>query len=223
MRSKNIVKKIPTFMSAVFFALILVTPANAASKASHTQSYEFVGTSKAEYVHTVAQSEGISEEEVLKRLDAKKEAFLKKYGVPDGGISPYNFDPSHSEYMGSGVTLRYGYVTFTDTYAGNFTIQSTCPAVIAEHHYGSSFYSVETDAATSYAVGNGFWEFDLASCQAYDTSSSVTIDYNGVIDCPYDAVVSLGVSDFFGISANASFGSTYHCRTYVMNSNSYSL
>lgn len=156
-----------------------------------------------------------------KTWKAKKEAFLDTYGVYDSDssdIETCGFDGTYTEPMPGGVTLIYGYVTFTDTYAGAFDVQSTCAAVIASHHYGRTFYSVDS-TAYAFASNSGAWDFDSVSCQVNSSNTSVTISYNGVIDCPYDVAVSLGVSDFFGFEAGMS--TTVHGRQYVSNANTY--
>ncbi len=213
--------KVLALILTACLSTVLSFSSYAASLPVHEQSSEFVPTSKAEYVSTVAKSHGISEEEVLQELESKKEAFLETYGVYDSDSSDIEmcgFDGSYTEPMPGGVTLIYGYVTFTDTYAGAFDVQSTCAAVIASHHYGRSFYSVDS-TAYAFASNSGAWDFDSVSCQVNSSNTSVTISYNGVIDCPYDVAVSLGVSDFFGFEAGTS--TTVHGRQYVSNANTY--
>lgn len=228
MHTSSFFKKSISLFTTAIFAFALVLTSSAAAVRSGTQTAEFVPTSKADYVKSVAEAEGISEAEVLYRLESKKEAFLAEYGVDDDGVEPYNFDGTHYEYLGDGVTLIYGSVYFFDTYAGSFTVRSTCSAVIAQHHYGASFYSVDSWDAGAYADSNGWGDYEPISCQAYDTNTTVTIDYNGYVTYDVDASVSVSadILKFFGaenLEFGVNVGSTYHLRQYVSNSNTYTV
>lgn len=228
MHTSSFSKRFIAFFTTAILALSFVLTSSAAAVRSGTQTVEFVPTSKADYIKSVAEAEGISEAEVLYRLESKKEAFLAEYGVDDGGVAPYNFDGSHYDYIGDGVTRIYGYVYFLDTYAGSFTVRSTCPAVIAQHHYGASFYSVDSGDAAAYADSNGWGNYEPISCQAYDTNTTLTIDYNGYVTYDVDASVSVSadILKFFGaenLEFGVNVGSTYHLRQYVSNSNTYTI
>lgn len=69
--------KVLALILTACLSTVLSFSSYAASLPVHEQSSEFVPTSKAEYVSTVAKSHGISEEEVLQELESKKKPFWK--------------------------------------------------------------------------------------------------------------------------------------------------
>lgn len=117
-----------------------------------------------------------------------------------------------------GITLLYGFVSFVDTYAGFFEIRTVCPAVIAAHHYGRTFYEIDSGSASVVANNGGAWTLESSGCSVNSpTNTTITIDYWGIIDCPYDVAYNYNLLDFF----SAGISQTSHGREYVVNSNSY--
>lgn len=209
-------RSISLFMAVVLVFSLAAACASAAQNRAITTG--FVQTSKEEYIQYVANAEGISEEEVLARIESKWDETRNQYGIPGGSSAvPYGFDFEHSEVRDDGITLLYGFVSFVDTYAGVFEIRTVCPAVIAAHHYGRTFYEVDPGSASVVANNDGAWTLAASGCSVYSTNTTVTIDYWGIIDCPLDVAIEYDVLDFF----SAGISQTSHGHEYVVNSNSY--
>ena len=214
---KKRINRCISVIMAIMLSLLMALPSYAAQNKG-VATTKFVQTSKKEYVQYVANAEGISEEEVLARIEAKWNETRAQYGVPgETGVVPYGFDFGHSEVRDDGITLLYGFVSFVDTYAGVFEIRTVCPAVIAAHHYGRTFYEVDSGSASVVANNGGAWTPESSGCSVYSTNTTVTIDYWGIIDCPYDVAANYNVLDFF----STGISQTTHGREYVVNSNSY--
>lgn len=214
---KKRINRCVSVIMAIMLSLLMALPSYAAQN-NGVSTTKFVQTSKEEYVQYVANAEGISEEEVLARIEAKWNETQAQYGVPgETGVVPYGFDFGHSEVRDGGITLLYGFVSFVDTYAGVFEIRTVCPAVIAAHHYGRTFYEIDSGSASVVANNGGEWTLESSGCSVHSTNTTVTIDYWGIIDCPYDVAASYNVLDFF----SAGISQTTHGREYVVNSNSY--
>lgn len=93
---KKTANKFVSVVMAILLSLLVALPSYAAQ--SRDISTEFVQTSKEEYVQYVAKKEGISEEQVLARIESKWAETRNQYGVAgETGIVPYGFDFGHSE------------------------------------------------------------------------------------------------------------------------------
>lgn len=214
--------------AALAFVLIAAAcafsaPEEAAPSAPPSQS-GFVPVSKDEYIGRVAKSTGLSTAEVLQELQQTAFELRTHYGASDDGAAASSDPaPAAGEYQGDGITFLYGYVYFTDTYAHAFQVQSRCYAVIARHPQGELFAAVAAETAEVFAYNGGAWELESPSVHAAaQGSSSVQIDYSGVIGLSYEEAQSIGADPaFFADSASA--GKSAHLRQFVSAGNTYTL
>lgn len=138
------------------------------------------------------------------------------FDLYNGNISTYAWDFQYSVKMDDGTNRNYGFVAYSDSFAG-LSIRTVVPAVLrGTPQYGYTWESYDSSAATSLA-GSGAFTYEGSVTVSIVTTQQLYIATAGNYTISKTNAISLGV-DLQLFEYSHTVGSTMYYRHYKTGS-----